>query len=132
MILSVKIVETARSYLGVRWKHQGRTREGIDCVGLLVLVAHELRLTTYDTRAYSRRPKNTVFLDHFDKAGASRLAIQDATIGDIAIFEQAGYPCHAGLLTSNGIIHASMPRRKVVEEKLPGDIIAAYRYPRVR
>lgn len=125
------IITTARSFLGVRWKHQGRSIDGLDCVGLIVIVAHQLKLTDYDTQAYSRRPKNTSFLDHFDKAGAIRIPIQQIDLGDIAIFEQAGYPCHTGLITNNGVIHSSMPRRKVVEEPIPSDIIAAYRFPQI-
>ena len=38
------IAITARTYLGVRFVHQGRSIQGVDCLGLLMLVAQELGL----------------------------------------------------------------------------------------
>ena len=31
-----EIVDAARNWVGVPYRHQGRTRNGIDCVGLLL------------------------------------------------------------------------------------------------
>ena len=28
------VVAEARTWIGVKWRHQGRTREGVDCIGL--------------------------------------------------------------------------------------------------
>ena len=50
------VVRVARSYVGVRWRHQGRTRAGIDCIGLVIAVAHDLGLTDYDFTGYGRVP----------------------------------------------------------------------------
>ena len=36
------IVAAARTWLGVPWRHQGRTRQGVDCAGLVVLVGRGL------------------------------------------------------------------------------------------
>jgi cell wall-associated NlpC family hydrolase len=40
VVLNV-IVSAARSWLGVPWRHQGRTRQGVDCAGLVVLVGRK-------------------------------------------------------------------------------------------
>jgi cell wall-associated NlpC family hydrolase len=45
------IIAAARSWLGVPWRHQGRTRQGVDCAGLVVLVGRGLGLDDYDTSA---------------------------------------------------------------------------------
>ena len=51
------IIAAARSWLGVPWRHQGRTRQGVHCAGLVVLVGRELGLADYDTHAYGRRTR---------------------------------------------------------------------------
>jgi len=49
-----EFVEAARSYLGVPFRHLGRNRNGLDCVGLVLCAAHDVGLlggidyTTYD------------------------------------------------------------------------------------
>jgi cell wall-associated NlpC family hydrolase len=56
------IVAAARTYLGVPWRHQGRTRAGLDCAGLIVMVARDLALSDYDSTAYGRRAQGHAFL----------------------------------------------------------------------
>jgi hypothetical protein len=34
-----KVVESARAFRGVKWEHQGRTAQGMDCCGFVVEVA---------------------------------------------------------------------------------------------
>ena len=46
------IIAAARAWLGVPWRHQGRTRQGVDCAGLVVLVGREFGLAAYDTFAF--------------------------------------------------------------------------------
>jgi hypothetical protein len=76
--------------------HQGRTRRGIDCAGLLVVVAHELGLTTYDTTAYGRYPRNGELDQHLSEhclpwAGA-------ITAGLVAEMSMRREPRHVGLI----------------------------------
>jgi hypothetical protein len=62
------IIAAARSWLGVPWGHQGRTRQGVDCAGLVVLVGRGLGLADYDTTAYGRRLEGQGFVQHFRAA----------------------------------------------------------------
>lgn len=48
MATRAQIVEEARSYLGTKWLHQGRTRDGVDCAGLVACVGNALGLIAYD------------------------------------------------------------------------------------
>lgn len=57
MSVSVEqLIEAARGYLGVRWHHQGRSRAGVDCVGLVICVARDLGLSDYDISGYGTAP----------------------------------------------------------------------------
>jgi len=132
-----EIVAAARALDGARWRHQGRSPAGVDCVGLVVLVCRGLGLSDYDSTVYGRDPDPTRFLGHFTEGGATRINPRDAQDGDLIIFHQAGYPCHAGIRSTRGgvpcVVHAHLSRRRVVEEPLTAQapIAAAYRLPNV-
>lgn len=56
------IVDTARSYIGTRFLHQGRMRGGgVDCAGLLMCVAYDLRLRDVQISGYGRQPNEDEF-----------------------------------------------------------------------
>ena len=63
--LADAIVAEARTWLGVPWRHQGRSRAGVDCAGLVVLVARALELADHDSTAYGRRAQGQGFVEHF-------------------------------------------------------------------
>ena len=49
MVTRTDIVAAARGWLGVPWRHQGRSRAGVDCVGLVVVVCRSLGLSDHDS-----------------------------------------------------------------------------------
>ena len=122
--LADSIVAEARTWLGVPWRHQGRSRTGVDCAGLVVQVARALELADYDTTAYSRRPQGQGFVAHF-QAQMDGLAIPQAQAGDVLIFADQAYPCHCGFLTEwrdrPHLLHAHATRRQVIEEPYTGE-----------
>ena len=62
-----QIVETARSYLGTPFQHQGRLKGiGVDCVGLLVCVGRDLGIELQDRTDYRRRPDGTLLQEMVD------------------------------------------------------------------
>ncbi len=115
------VISKARTWLEVPWVHQGRTRHGVDCAGLIILVGHSLGLVDYDTTNYQRRTHGQDFLQHF-RMNMSEKPLKEARPGDIILFRDSAYPCHSAVLgernESMTIIHAHAPRRKVVEELL--------------
>ncbi|MGI3212570.1 C40 family peptidase [Roseovarius tibetensis] len=118
------IVAEARTWLGTPWRHQGRARSGLDCVGLVVVVARALRLSDYDHTAYGRRAQGQNFVDHF-RAHMDGVAITDSRPGDVLVFADQAYPCHCGFLTERlgrpHLLHAHATRRQVIEEPYAGE-----------
>src|SRR4029077_11237274 len=120
MVSREAVVAEARSWIGVRWLHQGRSRHGIDCIGLVVVVRKALGIGDYDLAGYPREPDGT-FMTHFFNAGGVRVAIPKAQPADLLLFKDARSPCHVGIITArNGdlmhMVHAIATRHKVIEE----------------
>jgi cell wall-associated NlpC family hydrolase len=131
------IVEAARSRVGTPYRHQGRGPHHYDCVGLLIDVAHELGLTSFDTASYGRRPNVEEFTRFMRESGCTRLAMEELAHGDILRMAYDKWPVHTGIFvrTDRGfsVIHAFLPYRKVVEEDLTEQVWArvnaVWRFP---
>jgi cell wall-associated NlpC family hydrolase len=121
---SEHIVAGARAYLGVPWRHQGRTRAGLDCAGLIVMVARDLGLSDYDSTAYGRRAQGHAFLSPFRQT-MDGVPVPEMRPGDVLLFADAAYPCHCGIVSERHqlphLIHAFALRRQVVEEPYAGE-----------
>ena len=139
MTTPAEIVTQARSWLGVRWLHQGRTEAGLDCIGLVLKVAHALNLTEFDTRDYARFASDETMLE---LCRSHLVVVQPADLapGDLAVFgfdsqRHIGiigdYPA-AGALS---LIHAHAINRQVVEHRLDDQwkrrILGRFRFPGV-
>lgn len=117
MATRMEIVDKAREYLGVRWQHQGRTQNGLDCIGLVVRVAHDLDLFRADASNYDRRSPDGVALmrglqENLDQHDQPWLP------GDVLLMRFSLIPQHVALVTDLGIIHAYARIGKVVEHSL--------------
>lgn len=122
--LADAIVAEARTWLGVPWRHQGRSRAGVDCAGLVVLVARTLELADHDSTAYGRRAQGQGFVEHF-RGHMEGIAVTQARPGDVLVFADQAYPCHCGFLTERlgrpHLLHAHATRRQVIEEPYAGE-----------
>ncbi len=134
------IITEARKYLGTPWHHLGRSRHGLDCVGLVVMVCRALEISGYDVATYPREPKSSEFLAHFLAGGGVRVALESALPGDLMLFREIRYPCHVGIMSERDglqtIIHAHATRRRVLEEAMIDEWrsrrVAAIRLPGTR
>lgn len=135
--LGQKVVESARSWKFTPWVHQGRLKgQGVDCAGLIVGVAHEVRMGLDEQEAselgqelaipnnYKRR-ENGEDLIRLLEQFTEPVDRSNAQPGDvIALIEPAlrepNVPRHLGFLTQVEpnwyIIHASA--RGVVEHRM--------------
>jgi cell wall-associated NlpC family hydrolase len=117
MTTRADIVAAARSYLGVRWHHQGRNRAGMDCIGLVIAVARDLGISDYDITAYARVPDGNTL--RATMAQQMDLLKRDPRPGDVMLLSFQRNPLHTAIVTDApgglGMIHAFANKRMVVE-----------------
>lgn len=123
------MVAAARGMIGRRWRHQGRSETGVDCVGLVLLSARAAGFTVDDVTGYSRRALGAGFLEHFQPRMRG-VSLVDGRPGDVLVFTETVYPCHCGVLggapaegpAGATVIHAHGGRGLALEEPLAGDL----------
>jgi cell wall-associated NlpC family hydrolase len=122
------IAYAARGYLGVPWRHLGRSLAGVDCIGLVILAHRAAGHEVPDPAPYAREPIGARVIAGIEAAGGKRVPRPRA--GDVLVFRVDGVNGgHLGIAsdTSFGpcVIHAYAPRRRVVEELLSHDLAEA-------
>jgi cell wall-associated NlpC family hydrolase len=135
-VTGADIVAAARGWMGVRWKHHGRSREGVDCCGLIIMVAKELGYFDFDVTDYGRVATDESMREyarlHFDEISAN-----DLKPGDVLIlrFDPNRHMAFVGGYPGGGLslIHAySRAPHKVVEARLDDNwrrlILGAFRF----
>lgn len=119
------MLAAARGMVGWRWRHQGRTERGVDCVGLVMLSARAAGFTVEEVTGYSRRALGAGFLEHF-RPRMRGVTLPEGRPGDVLVFTETVYPCHCGVLADGPagamVIHADGRRGRVIEEPLAGDL----------
>jgi len=116
------IVQIARSWLGTPFKHQGRTKRGLDCAGLIILVGKELKVLApeFDEKNYPRRSPHSEEFMHFFIKHLDKKHKKDIMPGDVLILKEPLFPCHCGIAGERHgkltVIHSHAPSRKVIEE----------------
>lgn len=118
-----QIVATAKSFIGVPWKHQGRSRRSVDCVGLVYAVAAEMGVLppALEIPPYRRVPDGSVqgyFDAHMDRRPKSGLKP-----GMVLLHSFLSSPFHASILVApetGTIIHAYARHRRVVIDLFKG------------
>lgn len=127
-----EIADKALSMRGVRFLHQGRSREtGVDCVGFLAVILTEFCYPIVDVVGYRSNPPAKVIYDTLCK-NFDEIPVNEVSLGDIFLMRIGGgrKPKHASILVNdktdlaNGvefeIVHAYAlgGRGKVVKEPL--------------
>lgn len=116
------VIAEARSWIGTRWRHQGRNEHGIDCAGLIIVVAMKFGLQDTNPNNYPRRTSGDRFVTYFRAAGMVDVPYTARQPGDVILVQAQGLPCHCGFFAQrNGVdtyIHGYAIRKQVVEEPL--------------
>lgn len=131
MILASNVVSTARSFVGIPFRHQGRSlptplsKGGLDCVGVVAKTAHTLGISEFDWTNYQRMATWSNEFERIFEENMDRVRRDEIKPGMAVIFRQEQFPCHCGIIgdSRNGLtlIHAYIIRRKVVEERFEGE-----------
>jgi len=129
------IVACARGWLGTRFHHQGRLRKtgsnkgGVDCLGLLVGVAAELKLlapdgtalAAFDDTRYSHQPDTKNLQMQLSRL-LEPIAAKNILPGDVILLTVDDSPQHLAIVSDMpdglGMIHAYAQARSVVEHRL--------------
>lgn len=122
------VIAEARSYLGVKWRHRGRSRHGIDCIGLVVLSLRAAGIDVTDEIGYSRTPWKYGLDAHLQARFGDAVA-DDMRPGDIVTLCAPGQPepGHVGIVASRDdrltLIHsyAALANSVVVEHGIDAD-----------
>ena len=140
-----QIIDAARLLLGTPWKLQGRNEQGVDCGGLLVLIARAVGLpwrADEDTPTYTMTPRGDSLLTYLSNCGANYLGMKDPPPGSITVFwwnRQTKTPAHLGIMTDRQtVIHVYAPTFRtghVTEDFFAGvmekRLVAVYEFPGV-
>lgn len=137
-ILREKFAEEARVLVKTRFRHQGRTERGVDCLGLLVLAARRAgsRIVEEDVTDYPHRPDPEVLRRWLNRA-LCRIPRRQAASGDVFFMREGDLSAHVGVVDidpdgKEHVIHAYGPAKQVLREVLQLDvrtILAVYRLP---
>lgn len=127
------IIATARTWLGTRFHHQGRLKGvGVDCVGVIIGVAHELGISDFDVTGYGHRPDSRE-LEMLCHEKMAAIPIGHARPADVLLFNIEGQPQHLAFMTDAGMLHAYAPLRRVVEHRIDDGwaarLVAAFQLP---
>ena len=132
------IVTVANGLVGVRYRHQGRTQNGLDCAGYIIIVAQLNNISKFDTTNYSNRPNATEFTREMIRAGCTQLPLAKLEHGDLLRLNTEGWPVHIAIyeIDDKGrewYLHAYLPHKKVSRDPVTADIRArissVWRFP---
>lgn len=134
-----ELIKEARTYLGVPWVHQGRSRKGVDCAGFILLTLWKFGIKANSMVGYSRKPDGVLLEKTMDEQPSMHKLPRGSklSIGDILLFRIKRHPQHVALVTESktsefGMIHSyNGGQKKVVEHDLADywkrKIVAVYR-----
>lgn len=120
MITQQAVIDQARSWVGVKYQHQGRTRMGCDCIGFIAAFMAELDSWTLIHNLpidYARDPQSLL------SDGLTALTSQIGLVpGSLILFKfpKAEHASHAAIYTGDSMIHAHEPNKQVVEHGYRG------------
>lgn len=132
-----EIVDAARTFIGVRFKHRGRDRLGLDCAGLCLASYAQAGVTLPDYRLYGREPHRDGLVRYVSAAAGDPImeapvSVSDLLAGDVVILRFVKEPHHMGIIGQRQygdqvaltLIHADGEAGRVHEQRLSPDMVA--------
>jgi cell wall-associated NlpC family hydrolase len=107
------LIAAARSFLGSPFLHQGRTRLGVDCIGLVIASLTKVGVVYYEEPpTYARLPNGDSLLGPLKNYCQ---AADDPEPGTVLAMRFRRQVTHVALCTGPTIIHAYEGARRVIE-----------------
>jgi len=120
-----EVVTTARTYVGVPYRHQGRTRAGIDCIGLIWCIAADLGYRVDIPANYAQSPSSALLIEGCERTMVKQdRALTDLKPGDVVVMwgmtrAEAQHFAVVGQVDGRlTLIHAFSKHQKVVEQSI--------------
>lgn len=113
-------ISLLRSYLKCPFLHQGRSRFGLDCAGLIILSFKEMGYEFEDLTNYNKRPNQDDILKTILANGFYDVNINDMKKGDMLLMSYDENIQHIAVITEENpyyIIH-SVTGKSVIEHRL--------------
>ena len=116
-------IAEVRSYIDVRFRHQGRSRRGVDCAGLLLASMAAIGRPIVDLDAYGREPLGDGLRGMLVANLGETVPKDEMRPGDVALMRFRGEPTHVGLIGDYAyggfsLIHSYAEVKKVVEHRI--------------
>lgn len=134
-----ELVAHARGYEGVSYRHHGRSRLGLDCLGLYLVCLWEMGVSVPDFRDYSQDVATYTLRERVGERMTELGDWREARAGDVLLarFHVRLPASHLMVVTDAGasaptrVIHASNRTKRVVEQRLAHveRIVCAFRWP---
>lgn len=119
----MSLSQAAMRYVGVPFKHQGRTEKGLDCVGLLALSMRDCGYVAENIPTYGQQPRDgklRAALEAYQLFEVDRPLQVDDVI--VARLRPGGPAVHIGIVTDHphglGVVHTYGHIGKVVHQRL--------------
>lgn len=129
-----QIIAAARAYLGVPFRHQGRTPPlALDCAGLFVQVCKDLSLPVIDEQGYGRDPYQGLLEQCISRQPfLAKIPRDQMRAGDILLMRFSSDPQHIAMHAGETMIHAYEHSGRVVEHRIAdvwrSRVVSVYRF----
>lgn len=131
-----QVVATAREYIDVPYLHQGRSTLGMDCLGLIVVVAKQVGALPLGYEAPADYPENPSSERLLRELSAVCLPVpyKGPRPGDVLVLRLRRTPQHLAFFSGSGLIHTH-PQLRVVKESpwqdWRGRVTSVHQFPAV-
>jgi cell wall-associated NlpC family hydrolase len=115
-----QLIATARTYLGLPYRTQGRDRLGVDCGGLFLVIGRELGLTELEWLGYANSPDGATFERLLNENCDPVMPFDQPQVGDILAADYGEGVQHTMMATE------LLPRLKVIHAKRQHGVIEQY------
>jgi cell wall-associated NlpC family hydrolase len=117
-MIPARVIDEARGWVGVPFRHQGRDYTGIDCVGLPIVVGQSLGIfdQRLDIANYGRLPTGELV----ERLREHCQPIPKAVPGALVVIAWTKIAAHVAIFTGETLIHAYESVGRVVEHGYRG------------
>lgn len=94
-----RLIDDVKSFVGTPYHHQGRDRNGLDCVGVIIAALRRQGIDPPAPADYGKNSPGDSLLRHIDRCGLFYKIPADQRLpGDMLVFAIGRDPQHLGLL----------------------------------